>query len=367
MNDMAPSMIGFIDLLGTKESSRVSEDKFYDAIKAFLYTLVTELRELDPGTYSFQYLSDSAFFELEANADSFEFLRSLRRKLFDQRIFFKCALISGRLKPQSIDEEFLTNLVKERSDGYISKSFNIAGIAQRFNGFFFSEEVIKAFILHEEFKGIGFVASKELVSSASAEFVKSIYYLSDSFKSVQPFYDVSFSRKREVATWSETVETEMDVPVGWTESTEFIRNFIASAQISAYKRGAYAKYYLPTLISMIRSSDFTTVQVSDNQISGAPVIYRRLVDGSRRRNEFGGLKGIFDVQCALLDEVLRQVEFSVRNATDREEIQEIEDLTDMVCCEFSNLPRFRVNMQHSKQMALSSRNREVFLERIVRG
>ncbi len=361
------SMIGFIDLLGTKESSRISEDKFYGAIRKFLFTLVSELRELDPDTYVFQYLSDSAFFELKTETASFEFLRTLRRRLFDQRIFFKCALIPGQLRPQNLDRDFLEEIVKENSGDYLAGSYDFDAIEKRLHGFFFSDETIKAYLLHELYKGVGFVASDELVRQFPTEFVKSIYYTSDTFKSANSFNDLKFSSHREVAGWSEDVETEFSVPVGWTESSAFIRNFISSAEIAAYKRGSYAKYYIPTLISMVRSSDFSTIQISDKSLEGTPTIYRRIINDARRRKAVGNLKGIFDVQCVLLDEILNSISKLLSETDISEEIQELEDMQERVCREFILLPRFKGNIQHSKPRVLSPRNRETFLETIVRG
>jgi hypothetical protein len=367
MSNPSSSMIGFIDLLGTKESSRISEEKFYGAIRKFLFTLVSELRELDPDAYVFQYLSDSAFFELKTEAASFEFLRTLRRRLFDQRIFFKCALIPGQLKPQNINRAFLEEIVKENSENYLARSYNFDAIENNLHGFFFSDETIKAYLLHEVYKGVGFVASDALVQQFPNEFVKSIYYTSDTFKSANSFHDLRFSVDREVAKWSEDVDTEFDIPVGWTESSAFIRNFISSAEIAAYKRGSYAKYYIPTLISMVRSSDFSTVQISDKSLDGTPAIYRRVINDAKQRKAVGNLKGIFDVQCVLLDEILNFISKSLNETDVSEEIQDLEDMQERVCREFILLPRFRSSIQHSKPRVLSPRNRETFLETIVRG
>lgn len=360
------SMIGFIDLLGTKESSRISEEKFYDAIRKFIFILVSELRELDPSKYVFQYLSDSAFFQLEIEDESFEFLRCLRRRLFDKRIFFKCALIPGALRPRNIDRNFLEEVVRENTENFVPDSYNLGQVEENFHGFFFSDKTIEAFLLHENFKGVGFVVSDELVRMRPAEFVPSIYYTSDTFKSASSFFDIRFSQEREVATWTEDVDTEFDVPVGWEESSSFIRNFISSAEIAAYKKGSYAKYYIPTLISMVRSSNFEPIQLVDQSFGGGPAIYRRVINDGRQQRAVGNLKGIFDVQCALLDEILNSINSRVAKTKEPSIIQELEDVQAKACREFILLPRFKAGIQHTKPKVLSPRNREVFLETVVR-
>ncbi len=360
-------MVGFIDLLGTKESSKISVGRFQDSIKYFLYHLIDEIHHLEPETYSVQYLSDSAFIELSINDASFEFLRNLRSVLFRKGIFFKCALVAGELKPQNIDADFIAELTKEMTSGYLPSSLNPEEISRSMKGFFFSGQTIQAYLLHEDFKGVGYIAGRGLVAKANEEFVTSIYYTSDTFRSAVSYSDLSYSPDREVAGWSPDVESDWDVPAEWEESLSFIDNFLSFAEKASLKKAAYSKYYIPALISMARSSDFSTISSDEKSLTGTPTFFRKLIDEARLNKPLAQMKGMFDLQCAVLDAALSQLKVRLQAAPVEalEERQELGEIQRLVCKYFGSMPKFRSNIQNAKSSLIGPENKEVFLEHLV--
>ena len=359
-------LIGFIDLLGTKESSKISEHKFYDAIRKFLYRLVLRLGELPDDSYTIQYLSDSAFLELDVSPQSFEFLRKLRHDLFRERIYFKCSLVLGELKPQNITEQFILDLVENQTLTAIP-NFPASVISQNFSGFFFSDQTIKAYLLHEEFKGIGFIAEERLVKENPHEFVSSAYYISDNLASMKKFFDISFDPVFEVGNWIDESELDpLDEPEGQLDSDGYISQFLGGASSASLKKATFAKYYLPTLFSMIRSLDLSSIHLLEKELTGKPLLYRRLVDQLSLRKTTIPQKGQFDVFCAILDEAIRQLNSERDRLNENESrVQEVSDSISALCWEISRLPGFRKSLQHSKSILLSDRSKDILLEEIV--
>lgn len=368
------NIVGFIDLLATKESSRISQSKVGEAVKEFLGCLLVNQVRLEGCDYEIKCLSDSAFFQLPLSREAFDYLQGVRKDLFDRGIYFKCALVGGKLESAEIDAAFLSGMIAEKSMPASSGGKSVHDLARElaasFSGFYFSNSAIDAYELHEAFKGIGFILGDDVAEFGADRVVKSVYYLDTKLEKHVRFFDISFDNEMELGAGApEEADAEQELPdltqsgadeqftssVGWT----YISTFLRSMQIATIKNKSYSRYYLPTLISMARSCSFTRVQLEEGKLVAAPAIYQKLVT----HNHLGRMKprpqGLNRVLMALLDKVLSDQRKG--GAIPEEKMH----LIQHVCAEFASLPGFVGAIHEGHSGLLTPQNRELFLEQVV--
>ncbi len=387
------SIVGFIDLLATKESSRVSQLSTDAAIKSFLGCLVLNKIILGDEKCEIKCLSDSAFFQLPASESGVLFLQRLRKDLFDRKLYFKCGIVSGELSTSLLDTDFLSTFldaesVRERLGGKTPKEL-AEEISIDVQGFYFSHSAVRAYELHEAFKGIGYSISNSAKDVIEKSTVSSLYFVDDRLEKVKAYTDLTFdnnfelgeSAAREVAPDQElpdltkpSASDENRLDVGLT----YINILLRSLQIATIKNKSYTKYYLPTLISMLRSTSFSSIHVEQGQIVGAPVIYRRLVVDNALGRMRPRPKGVNKILACLLDATLNgldvQVQALTHNAADIDEPSRPPSLDEaasheaksVICAEFSTLPGFVSSIHESGDNFLSAKNREYFLDSVVK-
>ncbi len=393
------SIVGFIDLLATKESSRVSQLSTDAAIKSFLGCLVLNKVILGEDRCEIKCLSDSAFFQLPASDAGIAFLQRLRKDLFDRKLYFKCGLVSGELSTSLLDADFLSSFLDEESFRAEFEGQSLKELAETLSkdvqGFYFSRSAVRAYELHEAFKGVGYSLSDSARVALTGACVNSLYFVDDRLETAKPYTDVTFNNRfelgegaaREVAPGQELPDLtkpgasdENRLSVGLT----YVNTLLRSLQIATIKNKSYTKYYLPTLISMLKSASFSNLHVEQEQIVGAPVVYQRLVVDNALGRMRPRPKGVNKVLACLLNASLNGLDELGQNSrcgsegsetlerplnSDDRAAQEdgaTQEAKSKVCAEFSTLPGFVSSIHEAGNSFLSAKNREFFLDSVVR-
>lgn len=386
-----PSIVGFIDLLASKESSKVSSRKLLSKIEEFLGVLVLNQVYLPNTKCEFRYLSDSAFFEIEITSETANYLQRVRKDLFDQRSYFKCAIVPGKLNVKTVGREFIKSTAKRKklTAPQIEKLMKSTG--NNFSGFYFSQTAVDAFELHEKYKGIGYIVKDSLFDSLKPNLIDSFWFNGSELSIANRFYDISFDNgfelgdqaAAELAEDEEIPEEsgdEEDNPVEYNQGMSYIQSFLDSMRKSNYKSKNYSRYYLPTLISMTNSSTFENLKIEEKKISGAPAIYRKLVSENLFSKISPKIPGSNKVLLIMLnaalqnftpkiEELERKIEDPDRKKDDREndsnELDNLVETTITICNEFDRISGFKVALRDSTSHLLSASNREAFLEHVL--
>jgi hypothetical protein len=307
MDKEGEGWVAFFDLLGTKESSKGGTGGLATALKEFRVSVVDRKKLLGPQSKLYHF-SDCAFVEVGPdNAEIlgfFNWLSSVQRALYEKGFFFKCAVTTGELKEQ-VDP----NIDPGSPRAFSSISFE-------------SDSAVKAYELHEAFKGIGVFFDSSVVTDAEARNIKvkgspprGIEFLFDKGGVLRPFVPSFFppapdAQLPSVRTYSDLrlppVCLEQvrrgpspkgqgkldldDVPEGSDLSEpelflRVIRNF-SKANLKSQK---YGSYYLSLLCTVVSSSDFGSVELDKNdhkpKLKGHPLIALHLLRpnaGSRK-------------------------------------------------------------------------------------
>lgn len=258
-------LVCFVDLLGTKESSKISEVRFIDAIQQFRDTL-NAARRYEASSLRVVQFSDCAFIGTKANSDTVAFLQTLRDDLFARGYYFKCAITIGGLDPQ------------------------YRGSAEKgFYSIIFGQSSVAAYLLHEQFKGLGFAVADEVAEAAkplSSRLVRSVFLSGrDKRIDVVPYFDLKFEKPYVGDNRFGEEKSKDQLTAGTPNHAAEIRfeQYLKDFMVAATKSRSYARYYLPTLVTMIRSSDFAKLSRSDAGWSGVPLVFYKLFIEHRTR------------------------------------------------------------------------------------
>lgn len=259
-------LICFLDLLGTKESSRVSQDDFYLAISSLHSCLEKNQVYLSQG-YSIRGFSDCAFMALPIDTKSLQFLEMVREHLFSDGYFFKCSVLRA-----THTEEYSGS----QSSGLSSVSFGPPSV--------------DAYILHEKYKGIGCILDESVHATKSLQkkMVSSVYFDDKGSLGFKQFWDVAYDQN-----YTGTSKFIDELRSGNLEEGSV--NHAANLNIDFYlkkffvsrtKNKSYSKYYIPALISIINSSDFSNLVFDEKDgWSGAPVMFYKMFLEARLRQK----------------------------------------------------------------------------------
>lgn len=387
------AIVGFIDLLATKESSRVSQLGTEAAITNFLKCLIINKILMGDEICEIRCLSDSAFFQVPDSKAALGFLQRLRKDLFDQKLYFKCGLVTGQLDAATVDANFISSFLSVETVQSTIKGRDLdkfsETLSESVKGFYFSKSAVEAYELHESFKGIGYIFSQRAETVLRKHFVSSIYFADDRLDRAKSFSDLTFDNDFELGDEAAEEAVEGQKIPDQTEPLDgadtematgltYINTYLRSLQISTIKNKSYTKYYLPTLISMIRASSYSRMRVVEGEIVGAPTIYKLLVQGNALGRMKPQPKGINRVLSCMLDTALNDLGKPI--LTDKgsksrgdgadspsEDLNtDLEEARNKVCDQFSKIPNFVNSIHESHEVFLSPKNREYFLDCVVK-
>ena len=251
-------LIGFIDLLGTKENSKIADNAYYSAIKSLHRTLKKCKNVLTEG-YSIKGFSDCAFFALNVDEKSIIFLELLRESLFSEGYYFKCSIILDRFEviPSGSNNESYSSVI-------------------------FGPQSVDAYLIHEKYKGIGYVVDKKIneIDSFKTFLVPTLYIIYNGKalifkKSLDIKFNSSYVGDKNFITEKNNEQLKKGLV---NHSAELnINKFIKSFVVAKTKNNIYAKYYFSMFISLINSSDFSHISYSSKgEWEGAPVIFFKI-------------------------------------------------------------------------------------------
>jgi hypothetical protein len=307
----------FIDLLGTKESSRLGAREFATAMRVFAEELRSR-QAVFAGSATIFHFSDSAFVEvadnLEARLRFLTLLNAIRIALFEKGFFFKCAVVTGGLQP---DTGSLPGLVS----------------------YMFSDPSgVRAYEQQEAFKGIGCIIdaacvrefdnemkkpdakkrASELATQLGTEFlirdldrspfIWSFFLAAPDRSDPTGYFDLRLpSAVTEPRGGLYRMQGGLfgdDVPIDTSsESSLLLREIFLRFAKAKTKSAAYGRYYLPLLAAVASSSDFRGVGVSEQGIVSGPPIVTRFFRRDTLRSFADvagiGLLGLYVINLAL--------------------------------------------------------------------
>ncbi len=272
----APTWVAFIDLLGTKESSALSNEDLFRSQARFQDFIVDYSSILSPSD-SLHPFADCCYIEFSDVREFVEFYQKLRYQLFGLGFFFKCAVGPGQL-------------------GYQRKNGRQGGATVQ--GGSFGPGVVSIYKSHETFKGVGITVEKP--SSTTGETYKEAWdHLSTQLvRSCHPsgkptkvgaaelieYFDIVYS-PAEVGKSDASLEDA-------SEAKSYVRGIFRKAFESKIKNLGYGKYYLSAIIAMANSSDFSAFEYDDGRWSKAPPVFDELFSSTRRIRAFSDIPGI---------------------------------------------------------------------------
>lgn len=286
---------GFIDLLGTKESANASLTKLKLSLSAFHNSLQKNFHLLGDGTcFAF---SDGAFFQTTQLSNFIRFYQSTRRDLFANANFFKCAVIQGDLQ----------------ADTELTKAGDFSAIKSGFWSVRFGDKAAQAFMDQDLFKGIGAVLSQSSIEDSN--FVRSFYFSSERLTSARQYIDIRFTNEEVNLKPTHSTEDPLDMPIDdpSMSSGDFIYNFIKEASIAKARSNKYARYYIPTLASMIRSQDFSMLEFDDGAWIHSPILFDIMFMGKSVSREFSSVPGFSFLFWTFVDEIWKQKNSDMSN------------------------------------------------------
>lgn len=254
---MENNIIIFIDLLGSKENSQLANDNFIEAINLLKKTLFIYKHVIEDEC-RIEGFSDCAFIEIK-NYDSneksiFDFLNKVRGNLLANRCYFKAAVVKGSLQPNEDASSFRT----------------------------FGRDSVKAYLLHEAHKGIGYCLQKEL-STIKNNTVSSVYFNDTSYSLYHDLkYCENFIGNTKYLEEKENPDNiDKNSKAINSRAETFFELFLKDILKANTKNKQYNRYYLSTFISLIKSSDFSKIAHNKDEgemgsWEGVPIIFYKL-------------------------------------------------------------------------------------------
>lgn len=344
----ARKIIAFIDLLGTKESHKVSDSDFKAYLIALPKALAQASRKLPTdGRFEIEQFSDCAilFFALPMK-DVCSFLDEVRERLLSAGFYFKCGVARGN---QLVDGSKISLNSQESFAQKIYENIETKHaelISKHFNSRVFGPEIMEAFLLHEEFKGVGFSIAQELKEDRVT--VDSVYLGNKSSDALAKYVDIPFtgigyqtilndksltttaSEKDDFAhtthyrKWSKDNENReqirslvSDQPISQLPHLDPEHSFCLAMErlVRSIRRAhasnkSYSRYYISILTTAIRSSSFDFIWF-DSELErwrAAPPIFSLLIDAHILRRAFRGYPGFYLIEFLILNEILRSID-----------------------------------------------------------
>lgn len=268
-------VIGFFDLLGTREYARNEPERFKRGILTFKESVEHAASELSGQDTVFLF-SDCAYFESAKAERAVAFVAEVRMSLLLQGFYMKGAIGLGRLGAINALSTPSSGVPKSKSSG-----------RQIVRGHTFEGEVVDIYSSQDTLKGIGIRVQTELVQRLERRgtCVNSCHLPDKAKREGMCFVDLKFR------------PSEMDA--------EIFRFIVADFFVSATRSSSFGRYYVTLLITWIRSCDFES---RDGQVidAAADETVRFLLDRTFEKN-VSRLPGSELMYYALLDRVYTEL------------------------------------------------------------
>ena len=224
--------VAFFDMLGTRESAKMSSEEYQNALNAFHGSIEQVIPCCDCKVYGY---SDNAYAEFSSLDDVVNFFRLLRMTLIQNHRYFSAAVDSGSLEAQKISFNTPSTSKKKRFDDQYGYSMK-----------FTHPSVTQIYINERNFSGIGISLSCKVIDDMNSQkrfndYCKSIY--------VKRIHENGALEYEEVFDISYDYVTINDLQY-------VISDFIVT---SILNKNA-GRYYLTPIISMIKKLKINVIE-----------------------------------------------------------------------------------------------------------
>ena len=274
--------IAFIDLLGTTEYAQEDRQKFYNRLTTFQETISNSCSLL-AGTGKVYFFSDCAYIESSDVDTLVSYLRDVRRTLLEEECYLKGAIGAGQL---NASEPHNSRIIRDPKERKRRKETVI--------GHCFGDDVVPVYALQAGLKGVGIRVDEKVKKSFENKgyIVQSCYLPVENNRRVECFADLRFGK-------DELQDDALNL---------LLRNFyVANA-----KSKKYGRYYLPSIISWINSTDFSNTELPElgkkQDPTTLPLIFQMLVIHGTFDKHFADLVGLEYVYFTLLNKIFSECE-----------------------------------------------------------
>jgi hypothetical protein len=263
--------IGFYDLLGTKDSSKIRRSDFPDKLIRFGESIQDFALHFRCDA-KIRFFSDCAYIEASDPAELIKFSRLLRRSLFSEEVFFKAALAPGQLgdRPQHIHSA--------RESPY---RIDVQGTI-------FGNDVVDVYYAQENFKGVGYWVSSAAIDHGLEHHLVNSCFPTDASRPIwTAFRDIRFDQS-EIGG---LISREGDNGEPLDEPIAFLESLLTAALRANTSRRHLSRYYFSVFMSVIQSSDFSRLVYDEDGWDNSPVVFSLMFESERRRKNFLSLAG----------------------------------------------------------------------------
>ncbi|OWQ45854.1 hypothetical protein CDL60_18565 [Roseateles noduli] len=228
-------VIGHLDLLGAQSLAVTEPDEFARCLLQLKATLVASAALLGEkgAIYAF---ADCVYFEAESLHAAVNFASCARRLLLAGSTFFKCGISPGRLGAQKF-----------------GAPRGRAGTSGELTGILFGTEVIPVYQLHNALNGVGISVSREFTQQQRRD--------------LNLFENVFIGSNRQTGTFTDVLVSSVDAA-----NSDTLRSLSDNVRRLRYRNRELPRKYLPLLINLIRSTDFSEFDLLGEGGSVPPVL-----------------------------------------------------------------------------------------------
>ncbi|MBL4918556.1 hypothetical protein [Szabonella alba] len=264
------SWIVFLDLLGTKDSAKISSSQYPLKIETFSHTLLEHAQNIQADV-KVRFFADSVYLQCGSFSELVDFVAAVRWTLFSEQIFFKAAIARGELEDRPI--------VQHVTEGRLHP-FDVSGS-------FFGPAAVGVYYAQESFKGIGFTIEKNALKADQVDRTcHSAFPVDDEASNWVAFRDIRHGGG------------EIGGPIPSVEEIEeqentiaFLDTILEAALRANTKRKNLARYYLSQFISCIQSSNFENIDFHDRQWRNFPPIFYHVFMNQSTRKGYQAIRG----------------------------------------------------------------------------
>lgn len=336
-------LVAFIDLLGTKDSHKVSTNELASHLTLFAQALAENASRLDENTSSIDHFSDCAYIATSSiDSRVFDFLADVRFSLLRHGLYFKCGVDLVKSDETQINDKVIYENVGKASIPKVETFFKYR---------LFGREIIPAYLHHEGLKGVGFSVSSKAADAGKGKTVESLFVNEKVAGAFIKFKDIRFSgqinsvvidllpsaadeennreripdardtyydayvasvKKRKCASVNDvgvvlhfagskkSVGTEL----------ELLDHIIHSTKRAHFRDSSYIKYYLSMFVTLIRSSPFDLIWYDHKCKSwrGEPIVFSKLVTDGAYRSAMKNYKNFEVLPLCLLSMILSSID-----------------------------------------------------------
>lgn len=305
------SFVAFLDMLATKQSLDIGHDHYFSLLKIFRQTMEACSSKLDDDDEIFMF-SDCAYVGFKRLDNFAEFFNHIQKFLMAQNLFFRCAVVEGKIESK-----------KAKNQTYGAK----------LQGFTFGAKAVDAFLLHENFKGIGSVVSSEIFDSKSH---------------IRPFFFKTTHRNS--ATLCHAFKLKFD---SFEEEHKLLEGFANEFLLQSTISKRIGRYYVSLLSTWLMSSDLSDLEVIQQDY---PKTNKPIIDLLLNNHHF--YKNLIEVPGGEL------VVFSLFSQLLKND-HEHEELLDLTALRIGSRKSLRNQIAHVPVSILSETEKRKLVEKIV--